>query len=220
MTLFLFFFLFVSYSSANQPPFERFQKAMNLSNYIWNDNTPNWDFIENQGMTAILKVSNDFAHPKFCFVQRNTEIWIVIRGTASEAEWKDNINLTEIYDENVKTRFHQGYHQEALYIWEKIKVVIPKNATILYITSHSRGRAIAQSAHVLIKYYLSQSEETKYLHNNVTSFIFAPVQNLVDVGYNKIGGGNMYVFLHEYDVIPYLSYNYMKGSEQQVMEMG
>jgi hypothetical protein len=26
--------------------------------------------------------------------------------------------------------------------------------------------------------------------------------------------------LHEYDVIPYLSYNYMKGSEQQVMEMG
>lgn len=78
---------------------------------------------------------------------------IVIRGTHSLQEWKDNFDCEEIDGTklNIKGHFHKNFAETGLRVWNELEKDITGSTLPVVITGHSRGGSLSEILHVIAK---------------------------------------------------------------------
>lgn len=149
--------------------------------------------------TAYTK--NSVYHPVYYLYERDSTLFVVVRGSASNHDWKTNLDYSEreAYLGKYRINVHGGYLQSAQNIYRSIRPKLLEHSGNIIFTGHSLGAAVAS----VISVMAMTDPKLQSKLDKMGALCFASPPALAYIPKHLVP--KICVFVYKHDIVPTLS---------------
>ncbi|EAY11927.1 Lipase family protein [Trichomonas vaginalis G3] len=139
--------------------------------------------------------------PVFYVYEKNSALWVCIRGSVSQADWETDFDYKESPHKfgNYSITCHGGFYKSAKFVYSKIKQLLYDYDGYIYITGHSYGASVS----TIVSLMAMTDPNLAGKLDKIGGFCFAaaPSVNKIPSPYDK----KICTFVYNNDIVPTIS---------------